>query len=149
TKGAVLRPGERLVRGALTLASMPFVAQDDYDRVLWACELNFVRGEDSFVRAQWAARPLVWNVYPQTEDAHRLKLEAFLDRYCEGMPQRVEPAFRAFSRAWNGDGDLRPTWRAFAEARAELTRPAEGWAAALAQQRELGAALVRFCLDRL
>ena len=39
---------------------VPFVAQDDYDRLLWACDLNFVRGEDSFVRAQWAARPLIW-----------------------------------------------------------------------------------------
>ena len=27
--------------------------------------VNFVRGEDSFVRAQWAARPFAWHVYPQ------------------------------------------------------------------------------------
>jgi uncharacterized repeat protein (TIGR03837 family) len=148
-KGAVLRPGERLVRGALTLVGMPFVAQDDYDRVLWACELNFVRGEDSFVRAQWAARPLVWNVYPQSEDAHRLKLEAFLNRYCAGMPREIEPAFRAFSHAWNGDGDVRGTWPRFADARAASTRHAEAWAAALAHQRELASALAKFCLDRL
>src|SRR5690242_19650822 len=32
----------------------PFVPQDRYDEVLWSCDVNFVRGEDSFVRAQWA-----------------------------------------------------------------------------------------------
>jgi uncharacterized repeat protein (TIGR03837 family) len=149
TEGADLRPGKRLVRGALTLAGMPFVAQDDYERVLWACELNLVRGEDSFVRAQWAARPLAWNVYPQTEDAHRLKLEAFLDRYCEGMPRDVDAAFRAFSRAWNGEGDLRSSWPRFADARAAFTRHAEAWAASLARQPDLATALVKFCLDRL
>jgi len=148
-KGTLLRPGERLISGALTLVGLPFVTQDDYDRVLWACEINFVRGEDSFVRAQWAARPLAWNVYPQTEDAHRLKLEAFLDRYCAGMPRDVESAFRAFSRAWNGEGDVRGTWPGFANALAVSTRHADAWAEALARQCELAGALVKFCLDRL
>ena len=52
-----LQASEQLTRGALVLRAMPFVAQDRYDELLWACDLNFVRGEDSFVRAQWAARP--------------------------------------------------------------------------------------------
>ena len=56
------RPGEPLFRGSLQLRAMPFVAQDRYDELLWASDLNFVRGEDSFVRAQWAARPLVWQI---------------------------------------------------------------------------------------
>jgi uncharacterized repeat protein (TIGR03837 family) len=43
-----------LVRGRLTLAVVPFVDQDAFDRRLWSSDLNFVRGEDSFVRAQWA-----------------------------------------------------------------------------------------------
>ena len=58
------RPGKSLRRRKLMLARVPFVAQDDYDRLLWACDLNFVRGEDSLVRAQWAARPLVWQRVP-------------------------------------------------------------------------------------
>src|SRR5690606_8524637 len=81
-----LRPGEHLTRDALQLRVLPFTDQAGYDRLLWACDLNFVRGEDSYVRAQWAARPLVWHIYPQAEDAHRIKLAAFLDRYCAGLP---------------------------------------------------------------
>jgi len=41
-----------------------------------ACDVNFVRGEDSFVRAQFAARPLVWQAYPQDEGAHLNKSAA-------------------------------------------------------------------------
>ena len=61
-------PGAHPSRAAdSTLHAVPFVAQDDYDRLLWASDVNFVRGEDSFVRAQWAARPFVWHIYPQAE----------------------------------------------------------------------------------
>src|SRR5207245_20314 len=78
TGSAARQAGAQFSRGRLKLAIVPFVAQDDYDKLLWASDVNFVRGEDSFVRAQWAARPLVWHAYPQTENAQRLKLEAFL-----------------------------------------------------------------------
>ena len=40
-----------------TVRRDPFLAQDRYDQLLWACDVNFVRGEDSFVRAQWAGGP--------------------------------------------------------------------------------------------
>ncbi|EJT83076.1 hypothetical protein PPS11_40038 [Pseudomonas putida S11] len=53
---AVLQVGSVRKRGALTLQVLPFVSQDDYDRLLWSCDFNAVRGEDSFVRAQWAGR---------------------------------------------------------------------------------------------
>ena len=51
--------------GRPALVRLPFVSQPDFDRLLWCADLNFVRGEDSFVRAAWAARPLVWQIYPQ------------------------------------------------------------------------------------
>ena len=57
----------------------PFVDQDAFDDMLWACDLNFVRGEDSLVRALWAGNAFVWQIYPQHDDAHHGKLEAFLD----------------------------------------------------------------------
>ena len=128
---------------------MPFVAQDEYDRLLWACEVNFVRGEDSFVRGQWAARPLVWHVYPQAEDAHRLKLEAFLERYCAGLALETASALAGFWRAWNGDGDVRAAWARLVAARAALTVHAETWAAKLAARPDLATTLVKFCHDRL
>ena len=55
------------------------LTQHDFDHLLWACDLNFVRGEDSLVRALWAGQPFVWQIYPQHDDAHHAKLEAFLD----------------------------------------------------------------------
>ena len=63
--------------GNLTIQPIPFLPQTTYDELLWACDINFVRGEDSFVRAQWAGKPFVWNTYPQENDTHLEKLEAF------------------------------------------------------------------------
>src|SRR5258706_8980038 len=50
--GDALPPGATATRSALSLVRIPFLRQTDYDRLLWACDVNFVRGEDSFVRAQ-------------------------------------------------------------------------------------------------
>jgi uncharacterized repeat protein (TIGR03837 family) len=80
-----------------TLA-LPWFDQAGYDRLLWSCDLNFVRGEDSFVRAQWAGAPFVWHIYPQDDGAHGPKLEAFLERF--GADTEVA----ALWRAWNGLG---------------------------------------------
>ncbi len=99
--GAVPHAGQTLMRGRLTLAGVPFVAQEDYDRLLWACDVNLVRGEDSFVRALWAARPLLWQPYPQADDAQRVKLDAFLRRYAQGLPRDSAADFDAWHRAWN------------------------------------------------
>jgi len=81
--------------GALHVIRVPFLPQGDYDRLLWSADLNFVRGEDSFLRAAWAARPLVWQIYPQEEGAHWVKLDAWLARY------QAPEAAQALIRAWN------------------------------------------------
>ena len=143
------RAGERIIRGALTLAGAPFVPQDDYDRLLWSCEINFVRGEDSFVRGQWAARPLVWHVYPQAQDAHRLKLDAFLGRYGAALTPDAASALAGFWRAWNGNGDVGPAWARFVAVRAALAGHAEAWAAELAAEPDLAEALVKFCRNQV
>ncbi|KQX34646.1 elongation factor P maturation arginine rhamnosyltransferase EarP [Variovorax sp. Root434] len=83
-------------RGALSISYLPYLTQPDFDHLLWACELNFVRGEDSLVRALWAGAPLVWQIYPQDDDAHHVKLNAWLDWL--GAP----PSLRLFHHAWNG-----------------------------------------------
>jgi len=149
TGGAGLRAGTRFGRGRLTLATVPFVTQDDYDQLLWICDINFVRGEDSFVRAQWAARPLVWHVYPQTENAHRLKLDAFLARYGAALPPDPAAALRSLSIAWNGEGDAGAAWQQFAAALPALSTNAESWTSALAAQSDLAEGLVKFCADRV
>src|SRR5690606_9841174 len=75
-------------RGRVQVARVPFLPQPDFDRLLWTAHANFVRGEDSFVRALWAGRPLVWQIYPQEGDAHLAKLAAWLDRYGAPAPVR-------------------------------------------------------------
>ena len=90
--------------GALSISYLPYLTQPDFDHLLWACNLNFVRGEDSLVRALWAGAPLVWQIYPQDDDAHHVKLNAWLDWL--GAP----PSLRRFHHVWNGfdDGALPP-----------------------------------------
>ncbi len=81
-------PGVRLHR-------LPWLAQADFDRLLWGCDLNLVRGEDSLVRALWARRPFVWQAYPQHDGAHVAKLDAMLDTLA------LPPDVAASWRAWN------------------------------------------------
>jgi uncharacterized repeat protein (TIGR03837 family) len=150
TEGQVPHPGQSISRGRLVVAGIPFLAQDDYDRLLWASDINFVRGEDSFVRAQWAARPMVWNAYAQSGNAHALKQDAFLARYMDGLAPEAAAALGSFSRAWNDAGlGIGALWPALARARSALDEHAQTWARALAGQADLASALVKFVSDRV
>ena len=77
-------------RDYLQLIPIPFIPQEDYDWLLLACDLNWVRGEDSFVRAQFAGKPFIWDIYPQTELVHQKKLAAFLDIYWQNSPKEQQ-----------------------------------------------------------
>ena len=149
--GGVPHAGERITHGALTLATMPFLAQDDYDALLWSCDANFVRGEDSFVRAQWALAPFVWHIYPQEDDAHRVKLDAFLDRYLADAPDDAAAACRGFWHTWNAGDALRVAdgWVRFSAAMPALRAHDARWVARLAAQPDLASQLWEFARDRL
>ena len=82
--------------GQLRISYLPLLRQTEFDALLWACDLNFVRGEDSLVRALWAGRPFVWQIYPQDDGAHRAKLDAFLETLA------APPEVRAWHAQWNG-----------------------------------------------
>ena len=126
----------KYVRKQLSISYLDLLTQHDFDHLLWACDLNFVRGEDSLVRALWAGRPLVWQLYPQTGDAHLAKLAAFMDFI-------NAPAFlRDFHAAWNSGGHLLPTpdlpaWSAC------IKTAAQG----LQAQDDLTTQLIRFALQ--
>jgi uncharacterized repeat protein (TIGR03837 family) len=83
------------MRRQLSISYLPALTQRDFDHLLWACDLNFVRGEDSLVRAIWAGRPFVWQIYPQHDNAHHDKLAAFLDMI------DAPASLRHFHRTWN------------------------------------------------
>jgi len=149
TRGSLPHPRLPLTRGRLTLAVIPFMDQDEYDRLLWACDINFVRGEDSFVRAQWAGRPFIWQAYPQAEDVHRLKVGAFLTRYTEGMASAAASAVMALSDAWNEEGETRAAWKPFAAQQRVLENHTRSWADRLASQPDLATGLAKMALNRL
>ncbi len=140
--------GAHATRGALTLRVIPFMPQDDYDRLLWACDLNFVRGEDSWVRAQWAGRPFVWHIYPQDENLHHVKLRAFLQRSAEGLADLAE-----FSLRWNGAGhpDMdgsaagwRPLWTSLQAGLPAITQRNAEWQARMLANGDLVGNLLAF-----
>ena len=90
--------------GVLTFSYLPPFTQHEFDHLLWSCDLNFVRGEDSLVRAMWAKKPFIWHIYPQHDDAHADKLAAFLDLI------EAPASLRTFHQVWNGlsDAELPP-----------------------------------------
>ena len=149
--GDLPHAGQTRIAGMLTVAIAPFVEQDAFDRRLWACDLNFVRGEDSFLRGQWAARPIVWHIYPQAERAHAVKLEAFLDRYASDLDAAAGRALREFTFAFNdADGErCAAAWSPLKEALPALRAHAGRWASALVEQDDLATRLVDFCENRL
>lgn len=149
--GNVPHQGTPVHCGHLTLLVHPFVAQDAFDRRLWSSDVNFVRGEDSFVRAQWAARPFIWHIYPQADAAHIPKLEAFLARYTDGLDRIAAAATCDFWRAFNaGDGAATAAaWPPLRASLARLSTHGRAWASALAQHSDLATRLVNFAASRL
>ncbi|WP_322046175.1 elongation factor P maturation arginine rhamnosyltransferase EarP [Paraburkholderia sp. J67] len=169
--------GMRAERGSLTAHGLAFTEQRGYDALLWISDLNFVRGEDSFVRAQWAARPFVWHIYPQADDAHLPKLDAALDHYASTLGEAPRRALEHFWHAWNGnrapgntaadtaatDGAKNPAanpptnsaangtanWTEFAQHLPALKARAQAWATELAQAGDLAGNLAGFAKTQL
>jgi uncharacterized repeat protein (TIGR03837 family) len=145
--GSEGKAGEHRTRGALSVRVLPFVPQPDYDRLLWACDLNFVRGEDSFVRAQWAGKPFIWHIYPQDENLHHKKLRAFLDRYAGGAE-----GLAAFSLYWNGaapapgagQADWPALWEALAAGMPAIASRAGAWQKQMLENGDLAGNLLKF-----
>ncbi|MEQ1488588.1 MAG: elongation factor P maturation arginine rhamnosyltransferase EarP, partial [Methylotenera sp.] len=138
-----LEIGETLTRKNLTVQVLPFLSQADYDQLLHSCDLNFVRGEDSWVRAIWAGKPFIWQPYIQTENAHLEKLNAFLVTFYANFEQKemLCEAYQCWSAGHMPNDVLQrylnnlPATQAYTFARAKQ----------LAAQTDLAAKLVIFC----
>ncbi len=134
TPGPAQRQVEHLPPG-LRVARLPWLSQTAFDHLLWACDLNFVRGEDSLVRALWAGAPFVWQAYSQHGGVHRVKVDAMLAQ------AQLPAAVQTLWRAWNGGGRMPwpglpagPAWGA-------ATRQ---WRQALHEQADLATQLQDF-----
>ncbi|MDO4794888.1 MAG: elongation factor P maturation arginine rhamnosyltransferase EarP [Brachymonas sp.] len=137
---------QRAQWGAMTLQALPWLEQLAFDELLWASDFNFVRGEDSLVRALWAGQPFVWQPYPQDDLAHHAKLQAFLDTL------QAPPVVRRWHAVWSGlQPAPLPGWPS-SDWRAALLEW-QGWAQqarqALWQQPDLASQLLEGVAARL
>jgi uncharacterized repeat protein (TIGR03837 family) len=140
--GTDAKAGAARTRGALTVRVLPFVPQPDYDKLLWACDLNLVRGEDSWVRAQWAGKPFIWHIYPQDENLHHKKLRAFLQRYAAGID-----SLAACSLQWNGatqGGEWPALWASLREEMTAMGDRSAEWQGQMLANGDLASNLLRF-----
>ena len=108
--GTALNPGDRYQNGKLTVKAQAMVPQDRYDEFLIGAHFNLVRGEDSIVRALLTGHMFLWHIYPQEENAHLVKLQAFMDRMRNEVISREEQDafedYRALMLAYNGEGSF-------------------------------------------
>lgn len=146
---AELTAGQQRKTGNLTVKILPFLSQTEYDQLLWSCDLNFVRGEDSWVRAIWAGRPFIWQPYRQQDDAHFAKLDAFLNCYLDSCTPLAAEPLAAFHQAWSR-GALEPRhWQQLVLHLTALDRHARQRSEDWAELPDLASKLVIFCKNSL
>jgi len=126
-------------RPNLRTATLPLMPQPEFDHLLWSCDLNVVRGEDSLVRALWAGVPFVWQAYRQADGAHLAKVDAMIERL--SLPADVA----ALWRAWNAP--IAPDRWPAAPAFAPWQRAARAARDELAAQPDLVTQLLRFAAE--
>jgi hypothetical protein len=135
--------GDYFTRENLHVHILPFLSQADYDALLRDCDLNFVRGEDSWVRAIWAGKPFIWQPYFQDENTHVKKLNAFLDLFYADFEQK-KVVCEAHS-AWLAGRITNTIWQNYLNNLTVIKNYTQQQSAQLAQQTDLAAKLVIFC----
>ncbi|NCW35925.1 MAG: elongation factor P maturation arginine rhamnosyltransferase EarP [Methylophilaceae bacterium] len=105
---------------SINIIPYPFLNHDDFDDLLWSCDLNFVRGEDSWIRAIWAGKPFIWQPYIQENNIHLIKLKAFLKRYCEGCDQDLSEVLIKMHDDWSNNKFNEVLWHSFFKLQPQL-----------------------------
>lgn len=144
-----LQLGQEYKKGSLTVQALPYIQQENFDKLLWSCDLNCVRGEDSFVRGQWAAKPLLWHIYPQEDNVHLDKLEAFLLLYSDLLGDDAQDALNLLWHSWNHGADMARAWQLFSEHEETLQSHATCWSAQQNKHADLATKLACFYQDWL
>lgn len=142
-------PNDGVYRAGMVQARLlPMLSQTDYDALLWSADFNFVRGEDSFVRALWAGNPLAWHIYRQDDGAHEAKISAFAARYGQALTTASARAWQDWQQLWNGGVAVDATvlgqaWQGLLQHLPQLNQHAQKYADGLAQQPDLLAKMVQ------
>jgi len=140
---------KRLELGQLTIVVMPFIAQQDYDLLLACCDINFVRGEDSVIRAHWAGRPFIWQIYRQEEQAHRQKLNDFLAKQLALATPELGALIQKAHDLWDLELDFAEIWPEYVKNLDKIQTHTVAWQQFLTQQQDLASNLVRFAEKKL
>ncbi|QYK06940.1 elongation factor P maturation arginine rhamnosyltransferase EarP [Shewanella zhangzhouensis] len=143
---ADVTPGERFCHGALSIHILPMTDQAGYDRLLWSADFNIVRGEDSFLRAQWAGRPFIWHIYQQEEDYHLVKLEAFMRLYCDNLAPEIADCWKNLNLAFNQQqaDAVQQHWQNIESFASPLLAHAKQWPIDALKTTDLATRLVQF-----
>jgi len=132
----------------LTIHVLPFLSQIEYDQLLWQCDLNFVRGEDSWIRAIWAGKPFIWQPYIQADDVHVKKLSAFLQTHFAKASYKLQSLVANTSNAWSAQNmsseTLKDIWQQLFDNLPALHQYSARQAQTLAKHASLASQLVAF-----
>ncbi len=144
---------ELATAASMTLANLridilPYLPQPHYDYLLAACDINFVRGEDSVIRAHWAGKPMIWQIYRQQEQAHQVKLQAFLDKYLLQASPALAKLIRQLHIRWDLEQPLAELLPLLIENIEEITDYQQQWQQFLMLQQDLVTNLVRFAENK-
>ncbi|UJF23542.1 elongation factor P maturation arginine rhamnosyltransferase EarP [Shewanella sp. OMA3-2] len=145
-----LATGQQILLDSVTLHILPMTDQQGYDQLLWSCDFNIVRGEDSFLRAQWAAKPFIWHIYPQEDDYHLIKLQAFMQVYCDNLAPDLAKPWCELNLSFN-QGDQIDTvnhWQKLEFNHLPLLQHAKNWPMTALSDADLATRLVQFVKSR-
>ncbi|MCW3173811.1 elongation factor P maturation arginine rhamnosyltransferase EarP [Shewanella sp. FYR11-62] len=142
--------GQSIPLDNVTLHILPMTDQQGYDRLLWSCDVNIVRGEDSFLRAQWAAKPFIWHIYPQEDDYHLIKLEAFMQIYCDNLAPDLAKPWCELNLSFNQGNQIDTVnhWQKLEFNHLSLQQHAKKWPMTALNSADLASRLVQFVKSR-
>lgn len=151
---ALLHNGDSIQTACVRLVKIPFVPQQQFDRLLHLADGLMVRGEDSFVRAQYAAKPFFWHIYPQDDDVHLEKLHAFWEKSGRCYPPELLAAHQLLSDELNGGAALSASgrlnaWRQLWQQRDIWQKSCADWQQSLFSQPSALEKLAKFTEDTL
>lgn len=112
---ASIEAGAIFSKKNLKLRVVPFLSQAEYDQLLASCDINFVRGEDSWIRAIWAGKPFIWQPYLQTENTHVTKLNAFLDLFYAECEAQAKSSIYDTHSAWVTSNITTDIWQSYVD----------------------------------
>lgn len=129
----------------LEIVFLPFLSHDDFDLLLNISDLNLVRGEDSLVRALWAKKPFLWDIYKQENGSHFKKLFAFNKILTDKWPLNLAELYCDLSLKWNTGEFSEKDWNILIKKINLFKNNIEIFSEFLQQQDDMATSLMRFC----